>query len=118
MTRLEERTKENWESPDFDFEYLLIEVTEEIVRRMADLDVNRVQLSERLGVSGARVSQILSGDQNLTVRSLVAVANALDSRIVMSLGSRSRTAVQPEPPVLLRLDSSALADDEAIALAA
>ncbi len=43
--------------------------------------ITRKDLAERMGVSPGRISQILSGDENLTLRSLTAVATALDTDI-------------------------------------
>ncbi|MCC3772681.1 helix-turn-helix domain-containing protein [Streptomyces sp. UNOC14_S4] len=51
---------------------------------VAERGMSRKDLAERMGVSPGRVSQILSGDENLTLRSLVAVAEALDVRMEIS----------------------------------
>jgi transcriptional regulator with XRE-family HTH domain len=42
-------------------------------------------LAERLGVSEGRVSQILSGRQNLTVRTLANLATVLEARFCVSI---------------------------------
>lgn len=47
--------------------------------------VSQKDLAGAMGVTEGRVSQILSGDSNLTVRSLAAIAAALDARFVLSL---------------------------------
>ncbi|MFD0383253.1 hypothetical protein ACFQ2B_15445 [Streptomyces stramineus] len=47
-----------------------------------------------MGVSPGRVSQILSGDENLTMRSLAAVADALDMRIEISFAEPTRAECQ------------------------
>lgn len=110
-SNLEERVEANRQTAEFDFQVLLIEVADQIVRRMAEMDLNRVQLAERLGVSAARVSQVLSGDQNLTLRSLVGIAKAMDSRIMLSLASRPRVRVHIwEPPRSLFLVAAGDAD--------
>ncbi|MBD0743162.1 helix-turn-helix transcriptional regulator [Streptomyces sp. CBMA152] len=43
--------------------------------------LTRSQLAARMGVSPGRVSQILSGDANLTIRSLAMAAAALDAGV-------------------------------------
>ncbi|WKK20836.1 helix-turn-helix domain-containing protein [Streptomyces olivoreticuli] len=45
---------------------------------VAERGMSRKELADRMGVSPGRVSQILSGDENLTLRSLAAVAEALE----------------------------------------
>ncbi|MGW2347421.1 helix-turn-helix domain-containing protein [Actinacidiphila glaucinigra] len=44
-------------------------------------DMTRTDLAAAMGVSTGRVSQILSGDENLTVRSLAAAALALQAHV-------------------------------------
>ena len=64
-------------TPDFQFDYLMVAVGEAIAARMAEMELTGAALADRLGVSRARVSQILSGADNLTLKSLVTVATAL-----------------------------------------
>ncbi|MFC5719708.1 helix-turn-helix domain-containing protein [Streptomyces gamaensis] len=51
---------------------------------LAERGISRKELADSMGVSPGRVSQILSGDENLTLRSLAAVADALDVRMEIS----------------------------------
>ncbi|MGW1072187.1 helix-turn-helix domain-containing protein [Streptomyces sp. NPDC002537] len=51
---------------------------------VAERGMSRKELADRMGVSPGRVSQILSGDENLTLRSLAAVADALDVCVEVS----------------------------------
>ncbi|MDX3078430.1 helix-turn-helix transcriptional regulator [Streptomyces sp. MI02-7b] len=48
---------------------------------LAARDMTRTELATAMGVSTGRVSQILSGDENLTVRSLAAAALALQAHV-------------------------------------
>ena len=100
--------------PEFEFDRLAIDVCERIVERMEALGITRTELAEAVGVSKARISQILSGHDNLTLKSLVAIAIGLGSRIEFRLveGPPSRSAVTdrhresaglPSPPVSDRL---------------
>jgi DNA-binding XRE family transcriptional regulator len=54
-------------------------VADTLVERMMELEISQSELAERLGVSRGRMSQILSGDQNMTLRTLASVASALDA---------------------------------------
>ena len=81
---------ENWArqyegDPEFEFDLLAIDVGERIVERMEDLGMTRTELAAAVGVSKARISQILGGHDNLTLKSLVAVAIGLGSRIEVRL---------------------------------
>ena len=58
--------------------------------------LTRVDLAGRMGVSPGRVSQILSGGENLTLRTLAGVASALDARFDFELKPR-QAAAAPEP---------------------
>ena len=77
--------------PDFEFDLLAIEVGERIIERMELLKMTRTELAAKIGVSKARISQILSGHDNLTLKSLVAVAIGLGSRVEVRLKSKERT---------------------------
>ncbi len=67
------------EDPEYLFELLATDLGEAIVARMEAAGINRTELAERMGVSRARVSQVLGGHDNLTLKTLVAVAHALDT---------------------------------------
>lgn len=74
--------------PEFEFDLLAIEVGEAIAGRLDNLGLSRSDLSRRMGVSRARVTQILAGDDNLTLKSLVAVANALGATLSVEFKDR------------------------------
>jgi transcriptional regulator with XRE-family HTH domain len=57
------------------------QVTNEVVWYMRQHRITRVQLAKTMGITPGRVSQILSGDENLTLRTLGAVVTALGARI-------------------------------------
>ena len=74
--------------PEFEFDLLVIDVGERIVNRMEELGMTRTELAAAVGVSKARISQILGGQDNLTLKSLVAVAVGLGSRFEVRLTDR------------------------------
>jgi transcriptional regulator with XRE-family HTH domain len=57
----------------------------EISWYMRERDLTRAELAERMRVSPGRVSQILSGGENLTMRTLAALSTALDARFSIEL---------------------------------
>lgn len=67
--------------PDIAGTRLARQVTASLAGLLAERDITRTQLAERMGVSPGRVSQILSGDENLTLRSLANLAQSLEMDI-------------------------------------
>jgi transcriptional regulator with XRE-family HTH domain len=66
-------------------EELILEVTEAIARALKELQVTQSELAERLGKTKGFISQILSGDRNLTLRTLSDVADALECSIQVEI---------------------------------
>ncbi|MFI7699794.1 helix-turn-helix domain-containing protein [Nonomuraea sp. NPDC049480] len=62
------------------------EAVDEITWYMREHKISRADLAAAMGVSAGRVSQILSGDENLTLRTLGAVVDALGARLEFTLG--------------------------------
>lgn len=58
---------------------------DEVTWYMSEHKVSRADLAQSMGVSAGRVSQILSGDENLTLRTLSAVVEALGAEFEVSL---------------------------------
>jgi transcriptional regulator with XRE-family HTH domain len=66
---------------------LLTQLTNEINWHMRERGLSRADLAARMGVSPGRVSQILGGGENLTLRTLAALSTALDARFDVRLGT-------------------------------
>ena len=66
---------------------LITQLTNEINWHMRERGLTRADLAARMGVSPGRVSQILGGGENLTLRTLAALATALDARFGFELTS-------------------------------
>ena len=66
---------------------LVTQLTNEITWYMRERGLTRADLAARMGVSPGRVSQILGGGENLTLRTLAALATALDARFDFELSS-------------------------------
>lgn len=58
---------------------------DEVTRYMNERKISRSGLAQAMGVSPGRVSQILSGDENLTVRTLSSVIAALGAEVGITL---------------------------------
>ena len=82
---------------------LVTRLTNEIKWHMRELGLTRADLAARMGVSPGRVSQILGGGENLTLRTLAAISTALDARFEIELSAfktddayTSRDTADPE----------------------
>jgi len=64
---------------------LITQLTNEITWHMRERGLTRADLAARMGVSPGRVSQILGGGENLTLRTLAALSTALDARFDVEL---------------------------------
>ena len=66
---------------------LVTQLTNEINWYMREQGLSRADLASRMGVSPGRVSQILGGGENLTLRTLAALSTALDARFDVELSA-------------------------------
>jgi transcriptional regulator with XRE-family HTH domain len=88
--------EEGQNDPDYLTEEVLLDVTEQIYRRMQEAGLRPSDVAERLGVSRAFVSQLLNGKPNMTMRTLVGVAHALDQRVQVNLRPAAGHAITSE----------------------
>src|SRR5580700_11640978 len=66
---------------------LVTQLTNEINWHMRERGLTRADLAARMGVSPGRVSQILGGGENLTLRTLAGLRTALDARFDIELSA-------------------------------
>jgi transcriptional regulator with XRE-family HTH domain len=92
---------------------LVTQLTNEITWCLRERGLTRADLAARMGVSPGRVSQILGGGENLTLRTLAALSTALDARFDIELNAlkaddayTSRTAVSADAVPQQRPDES------------
>jgi transcriptional regulator with XRE-family HTH domain len=69
----------------FEEELLYGEVSDNFAALLESIGLNKKELARRLGVSQGRVSQILSGEENLTLRTVASLAWALGLRANVQL---------------------------------
>jgi len=72
----------------YEHECAISALTNEVARLMSVQGVSQADLARRLGVSRARVSQLLQHKSSPTLRTMVEVAHALGSRITVALAPR------------------------------
>jgi transcriptional regulator with XRE-family HTH domain len=89
--------------PDFerllDQERLILDATEAVVAIMEDQNVSRKDLARRLGKSKGLVSQLLSGERNMTLRTLSDLGHALGYRFSVH-ASPAVAALEVSPPLV------------------
>lgn len=73
---------------DYWAELAMVEVTEEVARRMEELGVSRAELARRLGTSPAYVTKMLRGNANFTLATIAKLARALESEVRFGLSPR------------------------------
>ena len=92
LVRLRGRFDEWRDDPDYLYEGVVLELTEQIAAQMKERGISRSDLAERLGTSRAYVTKLLDGHENMTVKTLVRVANALEMKVGMKLVPRERAS--------------------------
>ncbi len=70
---------------DEELSRLITQLTNEINWHMREHGLSRADLAGPMGVSPGRVSQVLSGGENLTLRTLAALSTALDAQFDVQL---------------------------------
>jgi antitoxin component HigA of HigAB toxin-antitoxin module len=70
---------------DGELSRLVTDLTNEITVHLREQGLTRAELASRMGVSPGRISQVLSGGENLTLRTLAALSTALDAQFDIQL---------------------------------
>lgn len=74
-------------SEEYGVQYAMLEFSEAVIRRMAELGLSKADLAKRMGKSKAYVTKVLRGDANLTVRTQIALCRALGGYLKAQLVS-------------------------------
>jgi transcriptional regulator with XRE-family HTH domain len=85
----------------YEEELLFGEATDTVDALIESLKISQRELARRLGVSEGRVSQVLSGGENLTLRSLAALGWAVGVRFELRpvpMANRAGTPAESDPP--------------------
>jgi transcriptional regulator with XRE-family HTH domain len=80
-----------------DLEYLRLSqrVRAAVEAQLHRLSWTRADLAREMRVTPGRVSQLLSGDENLTLKTLTTMASCLGTRILLDIEDLSATAAAP-----------------------
>jgi len=95
---IEAKIEQFRDRPGFVAHQVLLDLNEQILGRMNELGLRSKDLADLLGVSRAYVTRLLDGKPNLTVRSLAAIAIALETQLNVSLQPRAIRSWGAESP--------------------
>lgn len=70
---------------EFQIEEFILEFTEKIAAKMEASNINRTELAGRLGVSKAFITKLLNGNPNLTIKTMMSIASALNCDLNLDL---------------------------------
>lgn len=75
------RDTREWENdPEYQTEFLILEINEQICEWMEKQNISRAELANRLGKSRAYITRMLNGSHNLTIGTMMKVAMALGAK--------------------------------------
>lgn len=69
--------EESMQDDDFQFEIKAQSLSVDLIQAVAEKGISQKQLAEKLGWSASRVSRVLHGGSNVTIRTLCEIASAL-----------------------------------------
>ncbi len=96
----------------FRLETIILDLTEQVCKRMKNKNITRTQLAEKLQVSPAAVSKVLNGNPNFTIKTLLQLADALNLNLDIKFTDRTVFAqVQPQPRPTLAITSTNFTPD-------
>jgi len=70
---------------EFLTEKAILDLTEKIVDKMHKIGLSRAELAQKLGVSKPFVTKLLNGNPNMTVKTMVSIAHALECELDVEL---------------------------------
>lgn len=85
------------EDPHGESADLTRDIVDEVTWFMREQKISRADLAQSMGVSAGRVSQILSGEENVTLRTLSGVVRALRARVEFTLHPVERHDLVADP---------------------
>lgn len=81
MSRLKDLLNRAKQSPDYNRKMARAAVTADLRILMANAEMSQKEVAEKIGISPAALSAKLSGDKNLTLDSIVDIADAVGSAV-------------------------------------
>ena len=97
---------------EFQTEEAILELNERIAQIMEEKGINRAKFANLLGVSKAFITKLLNGNPNLTIKSMVSIANALGCELDIDICPKGfevrKFYVSPSPK---KMDVSEFTED-------
>lgn len=90
-------------------------VVEELLQFMKREGINRSELAERMGVGPSRITKMLSGDENLTIDTLVRAGRAVGADLVQTFvpqGVKGRWVVSSPRKATVKESLTVQTEDE------
>lgn len=80
----------------------VVELTEDLSRRMKEQKISRAELARRMGTSRAYITKLLSGDANFTLQTMVKLALAVNGVLHLHIADKDAAVrwndnARPEP---------------------
>jgi len=91
--KFESLLKKYQNDPEFQAERLIIDLTEQISRKLEEGSITRSELAKRLDCTNAYITKLLRGGENLTIRKIVQIANALECTLDFSIIPKQPTII-------------------------
>jgi transcriptional regulator with XRE-family HTH domain len=66
----------------------VVELTEDLSRRMKEQKISRAELARRMGTSRAYITKLLSGDANFTLQTMVKLALAVNGVLHLHIADK------------------------------
>lgn len=88
MTFLEKYIEKHEYSIDYQTELSIIDLNEKFIAKMEELKISRAELAKRLGVSKAFITKVLNGNPNMTIKTIISIALALDCQLYQDIYPR------------------------------
>ena len=80
------------EDPEYMTAVLMLEITEQLSKRMIEIGISQHELAKRLGVKQPFISRLLNLNQNTTIKTLVRVAKTLDLTVEVIMSEKEQVA--------------------------
>jgi transcriptional regulator with XRE-family HTH domain len=108
-----------WED-DIEFltEEKILDFTERIISEMDNKSISKSQLADSLGKTKPFITKLLKGNANMTLKTIVSIANALECNLFLDLypkGFRAHTFFVSSDFTPVKIDYSALEHIDACA---
>lgn len=96
---------------DSQVEQRKLAVVEELLQFMKREGIKRSELAERMGVGPSRITKMLSGDENLTIDTLVRAGHAVGADLVQTFVPKGQKGHWASGQAIHKKDSFATGDE-------